>query len=183
MSGTISVDQWEKLRSEDRGQYWRLAVDGLVDQPLTGLTYADITALPMQRQVLTMQCIGNWIWRAIGGQCRVGRHAAVQRARHGRDQERGDPSQVYSASSDGYTTSIPLDPRTARRGDPRLGNEWRAAALQARVSLALDKSRHYGQKMPKWITRIELIDEEYLGYWEASPRTSPSSGRTRPWRP
>jgi hypothetical protein len=28
---------------------------------------------------------------------------------------------------------------------------------------------HYGQKMPKWITRIELIDEEYLGYWESKP--------------
>lgn len=28
---------------------------------------------------------------------------------------------------------------------------------------------HYGQKMSKWITRIELIDEEYLGYWESKP--------------
>ena len=73
---------------------WRLVVDGLVDQPLTGLTYADITALPMQRQVLTMQCIGNLDWRAVGGQCRVGRDAAVRGAQPSRDQERGDPGQV-----------------------------------------------------------------------------------------
>ena len=29
--------------------------------------------------------------------------------------------------------------------------------------LRLINPGHYGQKMPKWITRIELIDEEYLG--------------------
>lgn len=35
---------------------------------------------------------------------------------------------------------------------------------------------HYGQKMPKWITRIELIDEVYLGHWESLP-----SGRDVKW--
>ena len=24
----------------------------------------------------------------------------------------------------------------------------------------------YGMKMPKWLTRIELVDKEHLGYWE-----------------
>jgi len=24
----------------------------------------------------------------------------------------------------------------------------------------------YGMKMPKWLTRIEFVDSEYLGYWE-----------------
>jgi Oxidoreductase molybdopterin binding domain/Mo-co oxidoreductase dimerisation domain len=24
----------------------------------------------------------------------------------------------------------------------------------------------YGMKMPKWLTRIEMVDHEYLGYWE-----------------
>jgi hypothetical protein len=24
----------------------------------------------------------------------------------------------------------------------------------------------YGMKMPKWLTRIEFVDHEYLGYWE-----------------
>ena len=32
---------------------------------------------------------------------------------------------------------------------------------------------HYGQKMPKWITRIELVDEVYLGYWESKPEGRP----------
>ena len=27
--------------------------------------------------------------------------------------------------------------------------------------------------MPKWITRIELIDEDYLGYWESKPENKP----------
>ncbi|HEX4802049.1 MAG TPA: hypothetical protein VFV14_00960, partial [Myxococcaceae bacterium] len=24
----------------------------------------------------------------------------------------------------------------------------------------------YGMKMPKWLTRIEFVNKEYLGYWE-----------------
>jgi DMSO/TMAO reductase YedYZ molybdopterin-dependent catalytic subunit len=35
--------------------------------------------------------------------------------------------------------------------------------------LRLINPGHYGQKMPKWITHIELIDEAYLGYWESKP--------------
>ena len=31
----------------------------------------------------------------------------------------------------------------------------------------------YRQKMSKWITRIELIDEDYLGYWESKPENKP----------
>ena len=73
---------------------WRLAVDGLVDQPLTGLDVRGYYRAAHAAAGLDHAVHWQLDWRAIGGQCRVGRHAAVQRARHGRDQERGDPSQV-----------------------------------------------------------------------------------------
>lgn len=46
---------------------WSLRIDGLVERPESGLSYAAITAMPMRQQVMTMQCIGNWIRRAAGG--------------------------------------------------------------------------------------------------------------------
>ena len=148
---------------------WRLAVDGLVDQPLTGLTYADITALPMQRQVLTMQCIGNWIGGPLVGNAEWGGTPLSNVLDMAGIKSEAIRVKFYSDSSDGYTTSIPLD--RALRDEVILAWEMNGEPLPSKhgFPLRLINPGHYGQKMPKWITRIELIDEEYLGYWESKP--------------
>ncbi len=46
--------------------------------------------------------------------------------------------------------------------------------------LRLINPGYYGQKMPKWITHIELIGEAYLGYWESKPEGAIYSGRMTP---
>ena len=51
---------------------WSLAVDGLVERPEQGLRYEAITAMPLQRQVMTMQCIGNWIGGPLVGNAEWG---------------------------------------------------------------------------------------------------------------
>ena len=152
---------------------WRLAVDGLVDQPLTGLTYADITALPMQRQVLTMQCIGNWIGGPLVGNAEWGGTPLSNVLDMAGIKSEAIRVKFYSDSSDGYTTSIPLD--RALRDEVILAWEMNGEPLPSKhgFPLRLINPGHYGQKMPKWITRIELIDEEYLGYWESKPENKP----------
>ena len=152
---------------------WRLAVDGLVDQPLTGLTYADITALPMQRQVLTMQCIGNWIGGPLVGNAEWGGTPLANVLDMAGIKSEAIRVKFYSDSSDGYTTSIPLD--RALRDEVILAWEMNGEPLPSKhgFPLRLINPGHYGQKMPKWITRIELIDEEYLGYWESKPENKP----------
>ena len=135
---------------------WRLVVDGLVDQPLTGLTYADITALPMQRQVLTMQCIGNWIGGPLVGNAEWGGTPLSEVLNLAGIKSEAIRVKFYSDSSDGYTTSIPLE--RALRDEVILAWEMNGEPLPSKhgFPLRLINPGHYGQKMPKWITRIEL---------------------------
>ena len=55
-----------------KSQNWSLRIDGLVERPENALPYAAIAAMPLQRQVLTMQCIGNWIGGPLVGNAEWG---------------------------------------------------------------------------------------------------------------
>ena len=150
---------------------WRLVVDGLVDQPNRGWTYADITALPMNRQVLTMQCIGNWIGGPLVGNAEWGGTPLSEVL--GLAGSKSEAIRVKFYSVDGYTTSIPLE--RALRDEVVLAWEMNGEPLPSKhgFPLRLINPGHYGQKMPKWITRIELIDEVHLGHWESKPENKP----------
>lgn len=149
---------------------WRLRLDGLVDRPLA-LDYPQLTAMPLEREIITLQCIGNWIGGPLVGNAEWGGTpfpnlldmAGVQ----------GSAIRVKFYSADGYTTSIPL--ARAQRDMVLLAWEMNGEALPARhgYPARLINPGHYGQKMPKWITRIELIDTEYQGYWESKPENKP----------
>ena len=156
---------------EIRAGQWSLAVDGLVERPEQGLRYEAITAMPLQRQVMTMQCIGNWIGGPLVGNAEWGGTPF----RNLLDQVgvRSEAIRVKFTSVDGYTTSIPLD--RALREEVLLAWEMNGETLPSKhgYPVRLINPGHYGQKMPKWITRIELIDEEFLGYWESRPENKP----------
>ncbi|HJP31897.1 MAG TPA: molybdopterin-dependent oxidoreductase [Candidatus Latescibacteria bacterium] len=146
---------------------WHLRVGGLVGEELTGLSYEQITALPLRRQMMTMQCIGNWSGGPLVGNAEWGGTTLS----HVLDMAgiRSEATRVKLHSFDGYSTSIPLE--RALRDEVILAWEMNGEPLPARhgFPLRLINPGHYGQKMPKWITRIELIDEAYLGYWERKP--------------
>ncbi len=150
---------------------WRLQVDGLVDRPLTGLSYAELTAMPFTRQTLTLQCIGNWIGGPLVGNAEWGGTPFANLL----DMAgmRSEALRVKFYSIDGYTTAIPLE--QARRDNVLLVWEMNGEVLPSRhgYPVRLINPGHYGQKMPKWITRIELIDSEYKGYWESKPENKP----------
>ncbi|MBT3345357.1 MAG: molybdopterin-dependent oxidoreductase [Gemmatimonadetes bacterium] len=150
---------------------WSMAIDGLVENPITGITYDDILRMPLQRQVMTMQCIGNWIGGPLVGNAEWGgtRFADVL-ALAG---VRAEATQVKFTSIDGYTTSIPVE--RAIRDNVLLAWEMNGDQLPSKhgYPVRLINPGHYGQKMPKWITRIELIDDDYLGYWESKPEGRP----------
>jgi DMSO/TMAO reductase YedYZ molybdopterin-dependent catalytic subunit len=151
------------LRVED----WQLRVDGLVETPLEALRYEDITSLPMVRQVITLQCIGNWIGGPLVGNAEWGGTPL----RHVLDMAGIRPETLRAKfySVDGYTTSIPLE--DALNDETLLVWEMNGEVLPSKhgYPLRLINPGNYGQKMPKWIVRIELIDEVYLGYWESKP--------------
>lgn len=154
-----------------RSTNWSMTIDGLVENAISGMTYEDILAMPMQRQVMTMQCIGNWIGGPLVGNAEWGgtRFADVL-ALAG---VRAEATRIKFTSVDGYTTSIPVE--RAIRDNVLLAWEMNGDQLPSKhgYPVRLINPGHYGQKMPKWITQIELIDEEHLGYWESKPENRP----------
>ena len=79
--------------------------------------------------------------------------------------------RVKFKSIDGYDTSIPLE--RALRDEVLLAWEMNGVQLPSKhgFPVRLINPGHYGQKMPKWITEIELIDHVHLGHWERQPES------------
>ena len=79
--------------------------------------------------------------------------------------------RVKFTSIDNYDTSIPLE--RALRDEVLLAWEMNGDQLPSKhgFPVRLINPGHYGQKMPKWITRIELIDHVHLGHWERQPES------------
>jgi DMSO/TMAO reductase YedYZ molybdopterin-dependent catalytic subunit len=137
---------------------WALMVDGLVARPLA----LDWTALRRLPAVEVMQTIagrdgdmGNAVW------CGVPVMTLLERAGLG-----GAARRAVFHAADGYTTGIDL---------------WwlaREGAVLAYMMNGLPLPEAHGcplrllvpglpgYKLSKWITRIELVDYPYLGYWE-----------------
>ena len=151
-----------------KAENWSLRVDGLVDNSIAAMTYDEIIAMPMaDRLQMTMQCIGNWVGGPLVGNAWWGGTTFNNLLDSAGVADEAIRVKFYSI--DGYTTSIPLE--RARRDEVLLVWEMNDDVLPSKhgFPVRLVNPGHYGQKMPKWITRIELIDEEYLGYWESKP--------------
>lgn len=142
---------------------WRLDLRGEVAEPRP-FSLGEIEALPAVTVMRTLQCISNpvggtLIGNAIWVGCRLADLLAeVVPQSTGRE--------LVMESSDGYATSIPLaaalDPEALlvyrMNGEPLPHDH----GFPVRVLLP----GRYGQKQPKWLTRLEVVRQPFLGTWE-----------------
>ncbi len=142
---------------------WKLKVDGTVEKPLT-LTMSELRTMGVLSMYATLACIsnevgGSWIGNArwTGVPMASVLNAAVP-LKSTRD--------VVLHAADGYTDSIPL-----QRGlHPLclLAYEMNDGPLTSThgFPLRLIVPGIYGMKNVKWITRIELRSDDYIGFWQ-----------------
>lgn len=142
---------------------WQLRVDGLVDHPFT-LTYDELMALPRKQQYESMMCVSN----EVGGEYMsnalwegIPLKDLLQRA----GVQAGAIKVVFYAV-DGYSDSIHLDkalePTTmlAVRMNGMIlpvGHGFPARMLVPGI---------YGMKHCKWVTGIQVVKDNYQGYWQ-----------------
>jgi len=153
------------------GKSWNLAVDGQVEHPFT-LSYQEVLALPMQKQYESMMCISN----EVGGQYMsnalwegVPLMDLLQRA-----GVKPGASKVVFHAVDNYTDSIhlskALEPTTLMavymNGVPVPENH----GFPARMLVP----GIYGMKHCKWLTRIEVVNYDYRGYWQQRGWSDPA---------
>jgi DMSO/TMAO reductase YedYZ molybdopterin-dependent catalytic subunit len=142
---------------------WSLTIDGLVERPLR-FSYDELRRLPEHRTHLTLECISNAVGgRAIGNAAWRGTLLAPLLERAG---VRREARYAVCYAADGFSSGHPLE--RIVRPDNFLAWEMNGAPLTRAhgFPLRILLPGKYGMKMPKWLTRIEMVDREYLGYWE-----------------
>jgi len=139
---------------------YKLAVKGLVDQPLT-LTYAELRALPPTVLKKDFQCVTGWRvhdvgWKGVLLSDLLDRAGVQRRAK-----------ALRFVSFDGeYTESLTLE--QARRRDVLVAYEMDGGDVSSEHGgpVRLYVAPMYGYKSCKWLESIEVVDRVTPGYWE-----------------
>lgn len=148
------------------GERWTLEIAGLVSRPVK-LAYDSIRALPSVERYHTLECISNEIggnlisnakWRGVPLRDVLAKAGELS------------PKTVRIAfrCADGYSEAIPL--ADALNPDSLLVYQMNGERLPDAhgFPVRLLVPGLFGMKNPKWITKIEAVDYNFLGYWERS---------------
>ncbi len=142
---------------------WHLRIHGLVEHPLT-LDYQQLLVKQTVSQIVTLECVGNTVagefistaeWEGIPLRALLEEAGASI-----------DAYDVVFRAADGFSDSIRLD---------------RAMAVDVMIALKMNgvplPQGHgfparvivpgvYGMKSVQWLTEIEVVDQDYKGYYQ-----------------
>jgi len=141
----------------------RLRVEGLVGKPSV-FTMADLDAMKDKKEFVTLQCIGN----PVGGSS-IG-NALWEGINLGRVPESAYPGSGIAKAAlfgeDGYSDSIPY--KLAQSDDVFLAWRMNGDPLPKEhgYPLRLIVPGIYGMKNVKWISKVELVNYDFKGFWE-----------------
>jgi len=151
----VSIGDSPVIDAED----WVLRVDGLVENPLN-LTYENITAFSSVSEKVTLKCIdgpsGTANWTGVRLKAILDMAGVKENA-----------TEVVFYAEDGYSSSLTI--KDATSSDVILAYEMNGETLPVDhgYPLRLVVPGKYGYKWVKWMTDIEVIDNDYKGYWES----------------
>jgi DMSO/TMAO reductase YedYZ molybdopterin-dependent catalytic subunit len=140
---------------------YRLKVTGLVNQTLE-YTYDEVVnGFQNYEKVVTLHCVQGWstriLWEGILVRDLLNASEIDPRAK-----------VVIFHASDGYTTSFPLE--YFYDNNILMAHKMNTLVLPPEKGFPFElvAESKYGYKWIKWITQIELSDNEnYRGYWES----------------
>jgi DMSO/TMAO reductase YedYZ molybdopterin-dependent catalytic subunit len=139
---------------------YMLTIDGLVAQS-AGFSYGDLQSMSHVRRLITLHCVEGWSVKALWEGIPL---AALFDLVHPLP---GSTTVIFHAA-DGYTTSLPLSEILDK--DLIIADHINGIVLPPANGfpfqlVAQDK---WGYKWIRWITRIELSnDDDFRGYWES----------------
>jgi DMSO/TMAO reductase YedYZ molybdopterin-dependent catalytic subunit len=146
---------------------WTLEVKGLVARPLR-LTLEEFKkAAPAVERYQTFECISNEVGGDLIGNAKW-KGVRVRDILALAEVKPGARTIIWHAA-DGYTESIPLD--VAMEPESLLAYEMNGEPIPEKhgTPVRVLMLNRYGMKQPKWLTAIEVTNQEYRstrGYWE-----------------
>ncbi len=145
---------------------WRLSVTGMIDRPVE-LTYAELGALPLFEQYVTIACVsnrvggdlvGNALWTGV----RLREVLAMAGIRSG-------ATQIVGRSADGWTAGFPTEHALNPDREPMIALLMNGQPLPVEhgYPARLIVPGLFGYvSATKWLTEIELTTlEAFNGYW------------------
>jgi DMSO/TMAO reductase YedYZ molybdopterin-dependent catalytic subunit len=137
---------------------YRLQVTGLVQRPQS-LTYQDVLKLPVVKRAIILHCIEGWDEHLLFEGVRLADLFALAKPKKG-------VSTVIFHAADGYTSSLSF--KDVTRLDMMLAAKINGRVLDAKRGFPFQvvAESKWGYKWVKWVTRIDLSDKPYKGYWE-----------------
>ncbi|MFH0787134.1 MAG: molybdopterin-dependent oxidoreductase [Pseudomonadota bacterium] len=137
---------------------YRLTINGLVEFPQS-LAYQEVLKLPLHERVITLHCVEGWQETLLFKGIRI--KDLLERAK----VKPGVKTIIFYAA-DGYSSS--LDYMDIGRLDLLLAFEINGRTLDAKRGFPFQvvAESKLGYKWVKWVTRIELSDKPFKGFWE-----------------
>ncbi len=137
---------------------YRLHITGLVETPQS-LTYPEVLRLPAVKRAITLYCVEGWNERLLFEGVRLADLLALAKPKKG-------VTTIIFYAADGYSSSLSYD--YAARQDIMLAAKINGRVLDAKRGFPFQvvAESKLGYKWVKWVTRIELSDKPYKGFWE-----------------
>ncbi|MFQ5907607.1 MAG: molybdopterin-dependent oxidoreductase [Thermoplasmata archaeon] len=154
---------------------WRLVVEGLVATPRS-YTYADLQARAQAVETITLECVSN----EIGGDLiSTARWEGVRLAALLEDADPDAKADwVAFTCADEYTVAIPRAKAEEATTLVALGMNGVALPPNHGFPARVVVPDLYGMFSAKWLTRISLVEGEFLGFWQRKGWTN--QGEIRP---
>ncbi|HYT16729.1 MAG TPA: molybdopterin-dependent oxidoreductase [Thermoplasmata archaeon] len=144
---------------------WLLSIGGLVSNSPPPYSYADLQGLATIDEVVTLECVSN----EVGGNLISTAEWTGVRLATILQTAGADPNPnnwVVFTCADGYTAAIPIakamDPNTLVAIYMNGGPLATAHGYPARIIVP----GLYGMFHAKWVTRIDVVQGEFRGYWQ-----------------
>ncbi len=138
---------------------WLLSVEGYINHSLT-FDYSNFTALPSIEVIATIQCVdgpaATAVWKGVPLKDIL---TMVQ-------PQNGAVDVVFYAA-DSYSSSLTVEEASVE--DVLLAYEMNGEPLPVDQGypLRVVAPNHSGYKWVKWVVKIEIVDYDYIGYWES----------------
>ena len=140
---------------------WRCEVAGLVARPQMW-TWEEFQKLPRVKVFSDFHCVTRWsrlgnLWDGVSTRELIERcGGALPGAR----------CALIRAYDGGWTTNLPLDDLLAEDSVVALGHDGEPLPVEHGGPARLVVPRLYAWKSAKWISGIELLDQDRAGFWE-----------------
>src|SRR5579875_2388464 len=151
----LSIEETPRRAPAD----WTLTVDGAVREPFT-LDWAGVRAEPWVDWEGDIHCVTRWSkfgmrWRGLA--------LAPLLERAGPS---GDAAFLVAESLGGYTTNLPLSDVVEHPALVALEAEGAPLEAEHGGPMRLLVPHLYFWKSAKWLTRLQVLEHDELGFWE-----------------